>query len=456
MSKNLDIVLVNAPSPHPGSVISHRIQGITPLGIGYIAEWLKSKGFKVTILDFYIDEVTILDLYKIISELSPRIVAISTTTETYNTGIRIASACKKYKEDLIVFMGGCHVTFQYEDALKTGLVDVIIRHEGEYVVENLCNYYINDAGTLKDIKGICYLEEGTVVKNIREKFIEDLDSLPIIDRKMYNLPKYAIPGAISTSRGCPGNCIFCAASALAGGKYRTRSADSIIEEFKYLKSLGMSYVQIVDDTMTADLVRLYDFLNKMSKLKLGMTWGCESRVDVMSKDLLKLMKECGCISLQFGVEAGSQTMLDCLKKNVTIEQIRNVFLWAREVEIKTGTCLMIGQPYDTIESIRDTITFAQELQSYGAKVVFSVTTPFPGTYLYKNPEKIGIRIMESNFDNYNTFTPVCDTKSFNRGDIQKLYFDAILELGRSIKDEKTKNRYRIWRDYVKEKAGVTG
>ncbi|WP_069648896.1 B12-binding domain-containing radical SAM protein [Caloranaerobacter ferrireducens] len=453
-SDYIDVLLVNAPSPHPGSIISYRIQGVPPLGLGYIGTYLEKKGYKVKILDFYIDEITILDLKLIVNELHPKIVAISTTTETYNNGVKIADYSKKLDENIITIMGGCHVTFEYENALNTGFIDIVVRNEGEFVMKELCDYYIKKQGKLENIKGICYKRGGKIIKNNRREFIKDLDSLPFPDRSLYQLEKYPIPGTISTSRGCPGRCIFCAATALSGGKYRIRSVENIIDEIKYLKELGISYVQIVDDTFTADVDRLYKFLEILDKENLGITWGCESRVDIMNKELLNFMKKCGCISIQFGVEAGSQEMLDCLKKNITIEQIRNVFLWAREIDIKTGTCLMIGQPYDTLESIQKTIEFATEIQSYGARVVLSVTTPFPGTYMYNNPEKVGIHIVDKNFDNYNTFTPVYDTKHFKREDIRRNYYDAIIKLGRGLNDSKKKEEYRQWREFVKAKAEI--
>lgn len=450
--EDLDIVLVNAPSPHPGSVISHRIQGMPPLGIGYIATWLHHKGYKVKILDLYIDDITIFDLFHVISLYNPKIIGISTTTETYNTGVRIAALCKSHNEKLVVIMGGSHVTFEYEEALKTGVIDIVVRNEGEFVTEELCGYYINGLGKLSDIKGICYLNNGIVVTNPRQDFIKDLDNLPFPDRDLYDIDKYNIKGSISTSRGCPGNCIFCSATALSGGYYRTRSPWNIIEELKYLRGKGICQIQFVDDTMTADIERLYEFLEQMQKIKLDLIWGCESRVDIMTKELLQLMKNSGCFTIQFGVEAGNQKMLDCLKKNITMEQIRNVFRWAREIDIKTSTCLMIGQPYDTIESIKDTISFAQELQSYGAKAVFSVTTPFPGTYLYKNALKMGVHIVDCDFDHYNTFFPVYNTEYLVADDIRSLYYDAIIQLGSSEIDENRKTSNRQWREYIKSKV----
>ncbi|QAA30384.1 B12-binding domain-containing radical SAM protein [Clostridium manihotivorum] len=448
----LDVLLINAPSPFPGSILSHRLQGLPPLGLGYIGTWLIRNNYSAKILDFYIKEVTIIDLESLIKSDYPKIIGISTTTETYKCGLAIAKHIKLIDSDIVVFMGGCHATFEYEDALKSGFIDLVVRHEGELIVKELCDYYIKGVGSLDKIKGISYISDGVIKKNQRKEFIENLDMLPFPDRRLYDLEKYAVPASISTSRGCPGRCIFCAATALSGGRYRVRTAENVIEEFKYLKSLGNNHIQIVDDTMTADVDRLHRLLKLLKEEKLGVTWNCESRVDIMTKELLKEMIECGCTSIQFGVETGSQEMLDCLRKSITIEQIRNTFLWAKELGISTATCLMIGQPYDTIETINKSIEFALELQSYGAKVVFSVSTPFPGTFMYNNPERVGIKIMDFDTDNYNTLTPVYDTDNFSREDIQKLYYDALIKLSKGQIRPEAKEIYRRISKYLKQQV----
>lgn len=452
MNNDVDIVLVNAPSPYPGSILSHRLQGIPPLGLGYIGTWLKNKNYKVKILDFYIKEITILDLDKIINENHPKLIGISTTTETYKCGLAIAAHIKKTAKDIIVFMGGCHVTFEDNPAVETGFVDLVVRHEGELVVEELCDYYIKGKGDLDSIQGITFIKNGIIKRNPRRAYIENLDELPFPDRSLYDIDKYAVPASVSTSRGCPGRCIFCAATALSGGRYRIRSAENVIEEFKLLKSLGYKHIQIVDDTMTADVTRLKKLLELLKEEKLGVTWNCESRVDIMTKELLKEMMECGCTSIQFGVEAGSQEMLDCLRKNITLEQIRKTFLWAKELGISTATCLMIGQPQDTRETIEKTIELAIELQSYGAKVVFSVSTPFPGTYMYNHPDELGMKIRDFDTDNYNTMTPVFDTKNFKTREIQAIYYDAVIRLSKNVVRPEVKKVYRKISSFLKNEA----
>lgn len=436
----LDILLVNAPSAYPGSMLAHRLQGLPPLGLGYIATYVNQFGYKASILDFYIREVTLLELEETLNDRSPSVVGISTSTETYNNGIKIARFIKKMYPEIAVVMGGYHVSFEYKDALDTGYVDYVIRNEGEITFKELLDFLCKKEGEIEEIDGICYIDnQGTIKKNKNRKYIDNLDELPIPDRSFFDMKKYG-SATISTSRGCPGNCIFCAATALSGGRYRVRSANSIVQEFKYLSDLGYRHIQIIDDTMTADIDRLNEFLDLMIQEQLDISWNCESRVDIMTKDLLYKMKQAGCNGVQFGVEAGNQEMLDCLKKNITMEQIHNVFIWAKELEILAASCLIIGQPYDTKKTIEDSVRLALELQSLGASIVFSVSTPYPGTYMYNNPEKLGIEIVDHDTDNYTTQIPVYDSKNMTKDEIQSAYFDAFVALSMNRKDDNTREK----------------
>lgn len=428
----MDILLINAPSPYPTIFESHRLQGLPPLGLGYIATYINQYGFTAQILDFNIPDVNVNTVLSCLINQKPKLVGISTSTETYKNGIKLAKVIKEYCEDIIVIMGGYHVTFQDNDALDSGYVDLVIRGEGEVTFYELCEYYLRGNGSLSKIDGITY-KDGTLIKKNQDRdFIKNLDELPFPDRKLFDLERYSVPSSISTSRGCPGQCIFCAASALSGGRYRVRSAENIIQEFKYLKSLGYNMIHIIDDTMTANVKRLNQFIDLMIKEKIDMNWYCESRIDIMTKDLLYRMKLAGNIFIQFGVEAGNQEMLDCLKKRITIEQIRNVFNWCKELGIKTATCFIIGQPFETQNSIKDSVDLALELQKMGAKVVFSIATPYPGTDMYKNTEKYNINIEDKDTDNYNTYLPIFSISNMSCAEIQESFFDAYYSLFKDI------------------------
>lgn len=422
----IDVLLILAPSPNPGLMRSFAYQGMPPLGIGYLGTYLKENGYSVRLLDMGRADVTINCLCKILDNNQIKMVGISTTTETYKSGLKIAEVVREKCQDTKIFMGGAHVTFEYEDALNTGIVDIVVRGEGEISTNNLCNCIIRNKGRLEDIKGIVYIDKGEIHVHEMEKMICNLDNIPFPDRSLYeDLNTYAHPATCSTSRGCPGKCVFCAASGLSGGKYRMRSPKNIVDEFEYLKGLGFTHVDIIDDTMTASVRRLKEFMAELRRRNLGMTWYCESRVDVMTKALLSEMRENGCSLIQFGVEAGSQEMLDCLRKNITISQIHNVFRWCKELGIEASTNLIIGQPYDTMDTISDTLKIAVELLNLGAYVNFTVCTPYPGTYMWDHLDEFGLDIIDTNTDHYTTFYPVYNSKNLSAREIRNAYYQAV-------------------------------
>lgn len=438
----IDMLLVLAPSPGIGLNLGFDAQAMPPLGIGYIATYVSQFGYKVKLIDMSIPEETIYEVLDIVNNGNPKMIGISTTTETFNNGVLIAKTLKELNKDYLVFMGGPHVTFEYTDALNTNYIDVVIRGEGEIVTRKLCDFFIRQEGKIEEIKGISYKYKDQIISNPDSPLIQNLDDLPYPDRSFYDMNKYPHKGNCSTSRGCPGKCIFCAASGLSGGKYRMRSAESIVNEFRYLKSIGCHHIDIVDDTMTASLKRLDKILDLLLEENLGVTWYCESRVDVVSKELLIKMKQAGLSLIQFGVEAGSQEMLDCLKKQITLEQIENVFRWCRELDILATSNMIIGNPYDTEKSIDDTITLAKKILSYGAHMNFTICTPFPGTYMWDHMEELGIKIIENNLDKYTTFYPVLETSNFSANDLRNQYYKASLELLMHRKSE----------DVIKEKG----
>lgn len=459
MKNDMNVLFIMPPSPNVNMTIGFDVHTMPPLGIGYIATYLENSGYSCKIIDMNIPEITIYDVINELRKRKYRLVGISTTTECYNTSVRIANIIKCEDVDYIM-MGGAHATFEYETILQNNIIDFVVRSEGEITTKKLCDYIYLGKGDLANIDGLSYRKGTDIVTNKNVEFICDLDELPFPNRKLYDLEKYPHKGNISTSRGCPGKCIFCAASALAGGKYRMRSAASIMEEVLYLYGLGIRHIDFVDDTMTASVKRLNEFLNLLLKHQLPITWYCESRVDSMNYELLKKMKKAGLTSIQFGVESGNQEMLDCLKKNISLGQVEDVFRWCYELDITVTTNMIIGQPYDTEESIDDTMKLAKKLIECNAHVSYTICTPYPGTYLWNNSKELGIEIVETDYDKYSTFYPVINTKNFTARQLRNLYYKAVMEVARNSmrKNQDTRTGSSIRRDesiiLANEKAQV--
>jgi len=422
---NLDILLVNTPSANPGMIYAFEKQGIPPLGLGYLATFLKQANYSVKILDLCMPYKTIDTLIDILNNNNVRVIGFSCTTETYNVAVQLANAVKEKNPDYIVVVGGPHVSFEYESALNSNVIDYVVLNEGEISLKELCDYYLLGIGTLESLKGIAYKKNGILVCADSQPFITDLDILPFPDRELFeDISAYPMPATIITSRGCPGKCIFCSSSVLSGGRYRMRSVENVVMEFEYLKSLGYDNIVILDDTMTVSKARLEVLCNELVSKNLQISWHCESRVDAVDKDILVKMKTAGLTSIQFGVESGSQNVLDSMHKNISLKQIRNVFEWCRDIGIRANTNMIIGLPSSDFQSIEDTIMLADEIISLGGAVSWSVCTPFPGTSLWKNPDDFGIEIVDSDLDHYDLYRPILNTKYMSAIDIRNAFYAA--------------------------------
>lgn len=445
-----DVLLIAAPPALITGYASFKTQGMPPLGLAYISAALKQNHFTTKILDFNLDHINQDVLIRELRESTPKIVGISCSTDTFENAVRLATICKQTLPDVSTVVGGPHVTFEYEDAMNRGVFDFVSRNEGEQTLVELSELLINGRGNKNEIKGICYLDGDKVIINSDRPLIKDVDSLPFPDREALELDEYSLPGTVLASRGCPGRCVFCAASAMAGGKYRFRSASNVMEEINNLLDKGVEIIHFVDDTLTANMKRFRELLQLFAQSKRKFEWVCESRVDVVSKELLQEMKNAGCVLVQFGVESSSQKTLNAMHKGITVEQIVNAFTWAKEVGINTACCIIIGTPFDTNETIKENLDFGVRLQKLGARVVFSISTPYPGTEMYQKREELGLEIVAPSFNLYNTNTAVYNSSVLTAEEITNYYSLGVPYLLAHLEDEELTQYYATTSENAKQ------
>jgi len=261
--------------------------------------------------------------------------------------------------------------------------------------------------------------------------------------------------AMLTSRGCPYNCIFCS-KPIFGRKVRSQSPQRIASEVEYLaEKFKVKEIAFYDDIFTLDKKRIAKLAEEFKQRNLSLPWTCETRVDLVTEELLKAMKEAGCYIIAYGIESGNQTILDNLRKKITIAQVTKAIKMTHDVGIQSIGYFMLGSPGETPATIRQTIDFANYLPLDFAQ--FSVTIPFPGTDLYNLYLKQGIG--NKNWDNFvyanlrSASAPVFETASLSKGDLKKwsktayrefyLRFSYIwerLKQTRSLRDLKTNIR----------------
>ena len=419
-----DILLVQPPLPKPMYEYTSSIIICPPLGLGYIASKLILEGFNVEIIDMAVLNLSFEELKRELEHKDPKIVGITAETLTYKNALKVAGLVKETNSETLTVLGGPHVTFLAEETLRNPQVDVVIRREGEITMCELAQHILQKKSELASVKGITYRRNGQIVSNPERPLIEDLDSLPFPARERFQLSKYRVPGTLITSRGCPSRCIFCSANAMSHGRYRIRSPENVVAEIgDMVKRFEFDSFFIADDTFTVFKERTRKICQSLQDL--GIQWFCESRVNTVNREMLNEMAKAGCKVIQYGIESGSQKILNSIRKGITVEQARRAVKWTVEAGITPVCSFMVPHPEDTLETIGKTKKFMEELRSLGALVVVSLTTPFPGTYLYDHAEELGLKMILDDTDRYDMATPVFTTKNLTLKQIEEAFDDLI-------------------------------
>jgi len=412
------VTLVNPPYPSG----AHKHPPFTPLGIGYLAAVLEKNQYEVDVIDCQALQLSYEEFKSELSKRQPNIVGITSTTLTYKSGLQIAKKAKEVCPNCLTAMGGSHVTFWDDKALQEcPELDVIVRKEGEYTLLELVQK-VEAGESFGDVLGITYRKDGKIVRNPDRPYIEDLDSLPFPARHLWpteRLREYEDILYLAASRGCIFWCEFCATVRMHGRKFRMRSPKNIVDELEFLhKTYGVDKFTFCDDAFTADQARIAEFCREITDRKLKIKWNCGTRVDMLTRELLRKMREAGCISVWTGVESGSQEVLDAMHKGITIEQTERVYSWIRELGLKPVPNVILGFPGETKESAWKTIKFVEKI-SPNEVGFYNVATPFPGTPMYDTVKKNGW-LKVTDFDKYDTTTPVFETPWLSMKELREI------------------------------------
>jgi radical SAM superfamily enzyme YgiQ (UPF0313 family) len=428
------VLFLQAPVPGPHNRLMAKPYSIPPLGLGYIASVLLLEGFDVRIIDMDMEDCDYDKLIPMLENFQPDIIGISTTTLTYKNGLRVAKSAKNCLPEVIVCLGGPHVSALPGDALKYPFIDIIVRGEGEISFLKLCRELALGKRLPLNIDGVSQRINGKITIENKRQRITELDALPFPARHLMPLNLYNIPGTILTSRGCPGECGFCAGPTILGRKYIMRSAENVINEVQTcVDFFKLTSFYFVDDTMTHNTKRLLEICEGLKKIKIPshinrkLKWTCESRVDVISLEILQEMKKAGCTTIQFGMESGSQQLLDQLGKKITLKQLEMAVALSRQAGISPVLSMVFPHPNENEETLGQTFRFIRHLYELGAeKIVPSLLTLFPGTTFYENRDQLGLKMLTDNTDEFNLGTPILTTRYLNLKSILNNYSKLIM------------------------------
>jgi len=402
-----------------------------PLGICYIAAVLEKAGHDVTLIDCDIDNLSITDLANLIKKTKPSIVGVTATTPVFPSAKKLIELIKKENEDIITVLGGFHVTALPIETMQNCKADYGVYGEGEETIIELINK-LEKNKKVDNVKGILYREEGRVTKNPPREQIkeENLDKVPFPARRLLKYKKYvwSVPGkglvpvtSIITQRGCPFRCIFCGVRTMFRGT-RYRSLRGIMKEIRYVvNELGVNHILFQDDTLTLNRDKIIKMCREIKKRNLNFTWEGYTRANLVTKDLLAMMKEAGLVRLSFGVESGNQKILKAIKKDVKLEDYKKAYQWCYDLGIETRCSLMLGHPFETKETIKQTMHFANSLKCFQAYI--NITMPYPGSELLDLAKKGygGIKLLTTDWNEYRRYgNAVMEMNDLRRDDLIKL------------------------------------
>ncbi len=386
------IVLIK---PYFAKNVPHNVWVFPPLGLGYLATSLRETGKEVKIIDG-----TFSDPGSVVTDAlreKPEIIGISSMVTEKRDAIEVAKALRgmNFKGSLVA--GGPQPTIEPQAFLKH--FDYVVIGEGEVTFNELVEKLLSGESP-KDVKGIAYLKDGNVFHTPKREFIQDLDSVKL-DRNVFENEKYIRHWekhfgysctAVVTTRGCPFSCKFCSKPAF-GDSFRARSAGNVVNEMEELQGLGYEKLWIADDVFTLRMGRVRDICTKMRERGVDLKWTCLSRADKADVATFKEMKNSGCEMVFFGMESGSDYMLQRMQKAITVEMSKKAVAAAKEAGLKVGSFFLLGFPGETSESMLQTLELIRKTPlDY---VSFTVAYPLPGTELY---DEVRVSIKEGEWD----------------------------------------------------------
>lgn len=397
-----------------------------PLGIALLASILEKDGHHAGIVDCSAEDISSSDIQSRIRGKYD-FFGISVLTQSAPEAYRIAREIKKTSPASTVIMGGVHATALPEEIINNPDVDICVRGEGEEAIREIMS-----GSPLEKIGGITYRRKGSIIHNPERTPIPDLDSYPLPAYHLLPMRKYRSMLGVAirepsvglvVSRGCPNQCEYCFPNSL-GRKVRIKSPARVLEEILLLKEkYGFKEIDFYDDTFTFYKNKIIEICDLLIKNKVKIAWSCLTRVDFISEDLLKFMKEAGCHQVMYGVESGNEEIRRKLNKNIDAD-FKGIFRLTQKTGIQIRATYMIGNYTETPFHVRQTIDYAKYLDSDIA--IFNVCTPYPGTALYDRLKREG-RILTEDWSKYDFFNCVFSHPHLSQRQVSELYKKAYLE-----------------------------
>jgi anaerobic magnesium-protoporphyrin IX monomethyl ester cyclase len=387
------------------------VMAFPPLGIQTLAPILRQHGHLVRMFDTCHPKMKAEDIAQAAQEERPHVIALSFLSVTaYPALQQVAGLLKSTMPAIPIIVGGPFASMNAELILQHCIdIDAVGTGEGEELLPD----YLNNLDDLGAVAGLVWRYAGKIIRNAERPLIEDLNQFPYPDRislpidYIESLP-LDVPAVLSldkfctiqTSRGCPYHCIYCDIPSISQGKWRYRSADHVLGEMQQLHDAGYRSIYLTDDHFLLNRKRINDICTGIIDRKLEFRWGCEGRVDSTAVDQFPIMSKAHCDMLAFGIESGTQAVLDRLGKSQTLAQIQHAVSEAKLHGItRVHGFFVIGSPGETEADVMRTFRFAAQLplDTFG----FNRLSVYRGTPLWQ--EYVDRGIIDDQEDWYKLF-----------------------------------------------------
>ena len=390
-SKSIDkttvLLMTTAPAENAAWFLGKRLP---PIGLMYIASTLEKAGYNVHILDNYLMKKPVEEIKQLIGSLNPQIVGITCGSATYHRCVTTSKAIKEVNPNIKIVVGGWHASYKPDSLLSHPEIDYVVMGEGERAITQLANAISN--GNTAQITSIAGLGMRSNSGNIKNPpiYIQDMDEIPYPARHLLPLELYdrtiefidATPADVmSISRGCVFNCGFCETRKLWGNICRGFSPHRVIDEIKDLMNrYNTRGIYFINDNFTLHKDKTVELCSLMIEKKLGLEWVCDTRVDLVTDELLALMSRAGCRTIWFGIESASPRILKRIGRNITPEQVEAAFKLCKKHHIKTACSFMLGLPDETLADMKASLEFAKKIDPDWCQ--FNTFIAYPDSKLY--------------------------------------------------------------------------
>jgi len=403
MSKKHKISFVNPPYERIAAgydFVRHITNRSPSLGLLYLAAAVRQQGYQARIIESDIENLSVEQVVTRLQKQNPDFIGISLFTVGVWQSALIAKQIKQHLPNCKVIVGGPHISSMGLETLQRfEEFDMAVVHEGEQVLPILLDALVNQQN-LDEVLGIIYRHDKQLIRTTAAPTIHDLNLLPLPAWDLLpNFPEAYLPAiydypqapvaTLVASRGCPFLCKFCDTSTF-GSQVRAYSPETVFKMMLHLQDeFGIRHIQFVDDLFLASRIRTLALCDLIIEKQLKMTWSCTARVDTVKPDVLKRMKQAGCWEISFGLETGSNELLQKMEKAARVEISEQAVKWTAEAGIRCKGLFMLGYPGETQETIEQTKAFVKRLPM--TTMNLSKFTPYPGSPIYRDIYGTNIR-----------------------------------------------------------------